>query len=295
VNQLKQFSLHYKLKTGGNKNELRLRLFSYLYLSNNIIKIQKKIRGMFVKHYLSLHGPASFNRKICVNECDFVTMEPLDEIDFHHFISYTDTNKPDNNYVYGFNIVSLHNMLKKTDKGTINPYNRKPFPLFLLKNMRTIIKLSKMIHVPINLNFEDDKLSIEKEMELRVLSLFQRMDALGNYTDPKWFINLNNYEIKQFLRELHDIWKYRCGIPLDIKRKICPQSGDPFNRLNYGILNIETNIYMLRKTTLDILEKFMNGSDAVHKQLGVNLILCALTLVSNQAAIALPWFYDSVH
>jgi hypothetical protein len=291
VKQLKQFAKHYKLKIGGNKDELILRVFSYLYLSNSIIKIQKITRGMFVKKYNALHGVALLKRNICVNECDFVTMDPVNEIKYHQFISYTD----EENKVYGFDIVSLHNMLKKTDKGMKNPYNRKCFPLTLINNMQSIIRLGKVLKISINLALEDDKLSIEKALELRILSFFQKVDALGNYSDPKWFNDLNEIQIKKLIKELSDIWKYRAGIQPDIKRKICPPSGDPFSKLNYGILNIETNIHFLRKSAIEVFEGFINGLDLGNKQLGANLVLCALTLVSSDAAIALPWLYESVY
>jgi hypothetical protein len=237
VKQLKQFAKQYKLKIGGNKDELILRIFSHLYLSNYTIKIQKIMRGQLIKKYNALHGDALFKRKICVNESDFITMEPLSDINYYQFISYTD----EDNKTYGFDIASLFNMLKKTDKGMQNPYNKKNFPPSLITNMHSIIKLSKNLNISINLLFEDDKLSCEKVLELRVLSLFQKIDFLGNYTNPKWFNDLNENQIQKFIRELNDIWRFRANIPIEIKRKISPPIGDPFNKLNViiGIAFVE--------------------------------------------------------
>ncbi|NBO17593.1 MAG: hypothetical protein EBV07_01760, partial [Proteobacteria bacterium] len=174
-------------------------------------------------------------------------------------------------------------------------YNRQVFPKSVLVNMQTIIKLCKILSIPINLTFEDEKVSIEKELELRILSLFQKIDALGNYTDPKWFHNLNEIQLKKFIKELSDIWRFRANLTTEVKRKICPPSGEPFSRLNYSILNMETSIIILKKSTLDVLERFICGLDLGSQQLGANLVLCALTLVSNDAANALPWFYESVY
>ena len=47
LNQLKGFAKHYKLKISGNKNELIPRVYSYLYFSSYIIKIQKIFRGFW--------------------------------------------------------------------------------------------------------------------------------------------------------------------------------------------------------------------------------------------------------
>ena len=41
VTQLKHFAKHYKLKVTGNKPQLLSRLYSFLYFSSYIIKIQK--------------------------------------------------------------------------------------------------------------------------------------------------------------------------------------------------------------------------------------------------------------
>ena len=53
VNQLKYFAKHYKLKITGNKPQLVSRIYSYLYFSSYIIKIQKVFRGMLVRKYKS--------------------------------------------------------------------------------------------------------------------------------------------------------------------------------------------------------------------------------------------------
>ena len=90
ITQLKIIAKHYKLKISGNKPQLISRIFSYLYFSSYSIKIQKIFRGMLVKKYKLVHGPAAINRKLCNNAEDFITMEPVEEINFHQFLSYKD-------------------------------------------------------------------------------------------------------------------------------------------------------------------------------------------------------------
>ena len=41
IKQLKSIAKEYKLKITGNKNQLVSRIYSYLYLSNNVLKFKK--------------------------------------------------------------------------------------------------------------------------------------------------------------------------------------------------------------------------------------------------------------
>jgi hypothetical protein len=68
ITQLKIIAKHYKLKISGNKPQLSMRIFSYLYFSLYATKIQKIFRGMLVKKYKLVHGPAAMNRKICAGQ-----------------------------------------------------------------------------------------------------------------------------------------------------------------------------------------------------------------------------------
>ena len=165
--QLKIIAKEYKLKISGNKPQLILRIFAYLYFSSQIIKIQKIFRGLLVKKYKFLHGPASMNRKICTNTDDFITMEPVEEINFHQFLSYKDAD----GFIYGFDIISLHNLfLKSKDNDQIkNPYNRNTIPETAIKNIKSVVRLSRILKIHINLHYEDDSqnVSAEKAVELR--------------------------------------------------------------------------------------------------------------------------------
>jgi hypothetical protein len=294
VNQLKTFSKHYKLKVNGNKNELLNRIYSFLYFSKYIIKIQKLFRGDLVRRYKNLRGPAISNRKLCTNSNDFITMEPLDEIPFVYFFSY----KSADDFVYGFDISSLYNViLKSKDTNTIqNPYNRKDIPGTVIQNIKQIIKLSKILRIPLKLTYNDSVSphSFEKTIELKALSLFQNIDSLGNYSDCSWFLVLDRQQIIRFIRELSEIWHYRSQITNEIKEKICPPLGNPFSHLSMNYVNNEPNIYNVKKVVLDLLEKFVNtGVDKDSKTLGAYYVLGALTLVNNNAAIALPWLFQS--
>ena len=293
VAQLKSFAKHYKLKISGNKTELLLRIFSYLYLSSYIIKIQKVFRGRLVKKYNTFHGPAALNRKLCTNSSDFITMEPVEEINFHQFLSYKDVD----GFIYGFDIISLHNLYFKSGKDIKNPYNRTLFPESVFKIIKSILRLSRILKIHINLHFEDDtqSLSLEKTVELRALAVFQTIDSLGNYSNPQWFLSLNRNQLIKFTRELIDIWNYRAQLSQETKRNICPPIGDPFRNLSMPYIHTEGNMSNVKKVVLEVLEKLVNnGVDKDSKSLGAYYVLGALTLVNEEAATSLPWLFQSV-
>lgn len=293
VAQLKIIAKHYKLKISGNKNDVFNRVYSYLYLSSYIIKIQKIVRGKIVRKYMELHGPASKDRKLCNNAYDFVTMEPVEEIKFHQLFSYKD----EDGFIYAFDIISLHNLYEKGNKIMQNPYNRKDFSPKELLNLKLMVKLGKMLNIDINLDFEDstELLSDENKVELRSLALFQAINLLGNYSNYQWFLSLQRQHLIKFIRELYEIWSFRAQLSNEIKRNICPPHGDPFRDLSITYIHNENNINNVKNKILDLMEKLVNtGIDNDSKSLGAYYILGALTLVNTDAAISLPWLYQSV-
>ena len=294
VSQLKIIAKNYKLKISGNKNELVSRIFTFLYLSSYIIKIQKVFRGHIVKKYIGLHGPAATKRNLCTNSTDFVSMEPLEEIKFNQFLSYKD----EDGFIYGFDITSLFNLFAKNGNNNNNPYNRNKIPDIILKNIKTLLRLSKILKITIVLDLEDETPSIseEKVVELRALSLFQNIDSLGNYSNCNWFLSLNRNQIIKFVRELADIWSYRAQLSVETKRAICPPNGDPFRNLNMSLIHISQNFNIVRKVVLEVLEKLVNtGVDKDSKSLGAYYVLGALTLVNQDAATSLPWLFQSLN
>jgi hypothetical protein len=294
LTQLKSFSKHYKLKTTGNKEQLIGRIYSYLYFSCYIIKIQKIFRKSLVIKYKKLHGPACLNRKKCTNTDDFVSMESIEEINFHQFISYKDID----NFIYGFDITSLHNLFLRSPDEIRNPYNRNKIPEFVFKNISSIIRLGKILNININLKFEDDTKNLpnEKLIELRAFALFQNIDALGNYSNANWFLSLNRNKLIRFIRELIYFWNDRLQLSNETKRNISPPYGNPFRNLNFNYIILEENLWNVKKVIIEVLEKLVNiGTDKDSKALGAYYVLGALTLVNSDAATSLPWLFQSVN
>jgi hypothetical protein len=125
------------------------------------------------------------------------------------------------------------------------------------------------------------------------LSIFQKMDELGNYTDVKWFNELNNSKLILFIRELYDIWSYRAQLSTNTKKEINP-CHDPFYNIQLNNIQYLENLE-LKRLILTIIINFIDyGINKDSKYLGASYVLSALTLVSHEAATAMPWLYQSV-
>ena len=293
VKFLKEICKHYKQKVSGNKKELISRLFIFLRLSHYIIPIQKIWRKALLKMYNKIRGPARIKRSICVNETDFLTLEPLSCLPISQIYSYQD----EIGQVYGFDIASIYNLLLKGDVNTTNPYNRQKFPDNIRVSLLRIIKLSHYFGDIINLSIEEqiDEIPLSKKLELRTIDLFHEIDNLGNYTNPAWFNNLNHPRLVKFIRELSDIWGYRAELSHNVKISICPPLGDPFRGLNLRTIHVVYTYEKLKQLTLNIIDKLITlGISESDRILGANYVLCALTLVSEEAANTMPWLYHSV-
>jgi hypothetical protein len=211
----------------------------------------------------------------------------MSEIDYYFFISIRDQD-----FIYGFNVISIYNLLKK--KTPFNPYTRNPFPPEFID----------MVYKRMNMNFLLGKIDhpIYHEIKLpsydnRLTGLFQKIDSLGNYTQIEWFLQLNQEKLRKFLIELYDIWDYRAQLTPFIKQKICPPFGKPF--LHVPMQEIEKisthNLESLRTYCYVVMDELLNKAEQhEHQCLGGYYILSALTLVNQEVAEAMPWLYQSV-
>lgn len=293
IKQLKEYCKKYKQKLSGNKTELKERILLHLTKISNAKRIQHAWRLYAVRKYNSAKGPARIKRDICLNETDFFTTETMKSIPMKQFISFMDMDEK----VYGFNILSLYNLYKKSsiDSDFKNPYNRNEIPAAVRDNMFAVIRLSNMLRDNIEIVIiPPPKISQSKKMEFKAIELFQYIDNLGNYTDPRWFLSLGRQHIELFIKELFDIWNYRAQLPIEVKREICYPEGNPFQYIFLNYLFQKTHDE-LRDVALQIIENMVKrGRSDSFKTLGANYVLCALTLVSQQAANSMPWLYQSV-
>lgn len=307
VNELKIIQKHYNIKCSGNKEHLKQYLYNYLFYSYKISIIQKNARLLLIKKYIKFHGPAFYNRSICSNDVDFCTLDTIVSIPYNQFISFKD----ENNHIYGFDIISLYTLFKngllamKKNNTNItndcyvdveNPFTKQKFNANILKQLIGYINISRILKIIINLEYDElIAVSDSKQVEMKILTLFQKIDSLGNYTNIKWFLELDKKQLIRFVRELMDIWNYRANLTYEVKREIVPQRSDPFydRTINPNMLG-QYSFIQIRKYCATIIDILINsGLNSSSCSLGSYYVLCALTTVSKDAAETLPWLYEA--
>ena len=131
----------WRVHVHGNKPELIERIHRHFAQIQCAVQIQKIFRGFLAKTVYQLRGPGYRNLSLCVNESDFYTMDPLNEIDRRHIYSYVDAK----GFVYGFDVFSLMNMFKRERK-MVNPYTREEFPFANLMQVFSVYMKIMLLH-----------------------------------------------------------------------------------------------------------------------------------------------------
>jgi len=317
IRNIKDF---YDFKLSGKKKDLIERITCHLQKEKSAIVIQAQIRKLIINKYIELCGPGLKNRKLCVNDRDFYTLDPLVNISPYSFYSYEGSG----NFVYGFDLSSIYTLFKNNKNGKfINPYNRESMEsiiptLFRLNKITQIINslpeeektgsvlfenatlnenpISTIDTVSYNPNEVIAKLSQIRARSLnqRIENLFMEMDQLGNYTQSTWFSQLDRISCLRFFRSLYDIWNYRAQLSFRTRRNICPL-GDPFSIItrNQGYSNLTEE--SMKSICVSVMEDItLTGIDIDFRTIGAFHVLSALTIVSLPARENMPWLYESI-
>lgn len=283
----------YKLPDNGRKQALFSKLQSYFtslygFISetSKILTIQKWYRNILWKRVKSLQGPAQYNPKCCVNEEDILTFDTISSIPSQYLFSFRDYDS----FVYGFDIRSINEILKRDSK---NPYNRSKFNQDIINNACQLIRLLTILGIDVSIQ-QEDITDPHLQMKQRVIDIFQKMDSLDQYTNPEWFLSLRNYELANYYKEAEDVWNYRLGLTDQTKRKIYPPTGKVFP-ISVSVVKHKTDVLELQNICLDFMEKLItSASKHDDKVNGCIYALLGLVIVSPGAAEALPSYYSMV-
>tara|TARA_Y100000389_G_scaffold162072_1_gene164722 strand:- start:255 stop:1343 length:1089 start_codon:yes stop_codon:yes gene_type:complete len=287
---LKKNCKNNNLRISGNKPDLLNRLYNVLRWNKYSIKIQSIMRGN-LRRKLNRLKRINFRRSKtikCVNETDFLSLEPIKNIGYYQLVYLKD-----HNFNYAFDICSIYNMII-VNKCRNNPYTRQTINKKNIIKLKKIIRLSLILKDNIVLKLEDnnEELTEKQKIEFKTLQLFQKMDEYGYITDRGWFLNLSIEDLLDYVNHLLDIWNYRVEIPLETKRGICPPYGTILtNHYSYwGDRGLEYT----QKKTLNVIEQMITtGTSEEYKKLGALYVLGAFTIVSQNAANSLPWLYET--
>jgi len=294
IKQLKELVRRYRInKLSGNKMDLTCRVYAHLLFSHKAVIIQKIIRGILHRKYIRLRN-FSFRDK-CINSTDFMTLEDINQLPLLEFFGYKDDG-----FIYGFGLDSIAALINKNN--TVNPYTRVLFPPNVIRDIKTIMRLHKIIYVPEKItqptpapiiSINPSSPDFTRMVDMEALDLFQDINALGHHANHQWFMDLSIDQIIRMSDELLDIWIYRAGLSQTSRYEICPPNGHPFEDIT-TIRTIHQPINIIRHSMLKILGKLVrNGVDIHNRGLGAYYVLGSLTLVSQDARMQMSWLFDA--
>lgn len=316
VKELKEIAKKYKIKITATKLVLIERIQMYFKRLKHIIITQSIVRRYLVKLSFTFRGPALKNRKLCVNDSDFYTLEPISEINHRNFYSYMDKH----GFIYGFDLNSIITLLQQGKY--INPYNRKTIEnthinqIFSLSNLTSIIyhnnntinenndnqeNVEQYQNTIISTHNSNSILQIItnqirelrlKNINTRIQELFIEIDLQGNYTQSSWFSDLDLNGYNKLTATIFSIWNFKLNSNPNLRKMICPYYNPLLFEINlYNFNNIDGS----RLFCLSIIENIVYGTnDIENKKLGILYVLIALTHASEPARISMPWLYESM-
>ena len=254
-----------------------------------IQKTYKKYRSFIENKF---KGVAYNNKDICQNEEDFYTFENKKDVDDKFFFSYTDTD----NFTWWFDIRSFKLLYDKNSKNILNPYNRQEIPNITID--RYFKRIKQLIDSKINISFNDDtQYNKKQEFDFKVLEIFQKMDMLNaaaGGTSVSWFTDLELYQLKDYYKNLEDIWNYRAELSREKQKEIVPNKilfKLPVKTIFQFGINEKRNLQYIILNEIDTL---ISSADCnANKNLGCYYVLIAFAEISSECAESLPWLLNS--
>ncbi len=283
IPQLKQMLKVNKQKVGGRKKDLYDRLYIYFKTNASANKIQYCWLQYILKKY-------RFNQnrhldKIVNNHEDFYTLDNINNIS-KHVLYYLKQE----NHIYAFHLESIEKLIASTG---VNPYNRKKIDINDITSINICLKLASILKLPYK-TIEQEVLTEAQIIDFKITDICQTLESHGFMVDPNWFRILTKIQIINYIKELYDIWNWRASLTPQAKSQICPPYGDPFRMIIFNQIHI-LSMTALKNNLIQILNNFLSAqNDLPNQYLGSCYILQALTLVSYNAAAALPWLYQTM-
>ena len=279
VVELNKLKKHLGVKMTGNKETLLYVLFNVMRISSSLRVMVRVFRRHLWKRYVVLQ---QLNEGY-VNDADFESLESMMEIKDVDKMMVEEDGK-----MYVFRIRSIEQLGMMYKEGAFNPYTRSLLDSETKHRVCELVKLRKALNIK-----EEKKEPVRRSMKMKVIEVFQQINNLGNYADPAWLEKMCKRDMIKYVKELQDIWEYRANLSNTMRAKIYT-GGDPFFDISIAELRVGDEKVALR-SILKIMRRMTNSLVREDAVLGGFYVLGALTLVSNEAAEALPWLHQSMY
>lgn len=310
MSQLRMIAKHYRISSSGNKDELLCRVFNTLKLGVYARNIQKNVRRYFVSQFIKSRGEAVLKRKMCVNECDFYSLDSLNDIPIEYFCGIREVSG-DHVHHYGFDLRSLSDYIKIQKRSLKNPYTSTEFSQDITQIIKKCIRTATIIGHSLNIQLSTKTLNTVEQNTQEIMAtssneflsgiqeVLHEIDGLGHlgtYTDIRWYEELQRTQIRNFIIQTFDIFAFRLGLTREKQREITG-SLNLYYCLNGGTIN---NIHSkstneLKSIMLYMIRCFvMNGQTEDSRKTGAIIVMMGTTLISNSARDVFPALYQSV-
>ena len=182
--------------------------------------------------------------------------------------------------------VSLLEHATGSGEPPLNPFNRAVLPPLFMRRLARQQTKKKTVDgwKPLVAMSEAQRFS------LAVTDVFRRIEDLGYYTNPSWFMDLSRLELQRFYMEMADIWYHRASLSAADRHRIVP-TGKPLG------IPVTTALVMnqraLRHHVLNTCQMLTSAAAGrSDRQLGVMYVLGSLAIVSGSAGGAYPWLVE---
>ena len=308
-------------------NTEKLKSFFDILLKGNkylpqLIILQRFIKKALISYKKKIHGPALYNRALCVNDVDFFTLDEIKDIPNNDFFSFSD----EKNFIYGFHIDSIIQLIFKSDENYFEQFNKKIKNKYIVINNNkikicyqqfikllynhynkikilnpytrsTIVCNDKLNAIRLYAQNTYDINKVEEIIEIvdikisvrnKCLNIFQKIDFFGYQTDINWLYDQNQTLLKVFYKKLALLWNFEFGLNNEARYKIA-RSYNIFVNL-HDIMISKQDKYTLLDKILDTVNLIVsNGETNSDKQSGCIIILYALAFINNRCILANPW------
>lgn len=316
--ELRNIVKAWNLPCSGTKQVLAQRIIDNINIVRKTQIIQRVFRGHMVRLWLKLKY-GSKTDGMPVNDTDFYTMEPINEIEVYQYFHYISTGSNTN---YVFSLDSIMNMIVNTQK-LENPYTRESM-IDGKESLIHILRLTNIINPGYNYSVLHPETLLCKPIQqqqqqqqqigqvqqhvlipalprdptldyaARIRSLFAKIDLLGFYTSYQWFNELTGRQMFVFMQKLLHIWNH---VPNDQRKRVCPITS-AFSATNLGndsftILTTRTDFEAMLLRIGETLST--DGLTRDDCYAGASYFLTGLVMVSDSAREALPWLYDNFY
>jgi hypothetical protein len=169
-------------------------------LDDKVTLITKIWRGYSLRKLIKLAGPGLFNRSLCVNEDELMSLEPMKTVSPFDYFGFEENDK-----IYGFDIRTVFDTMNRNLK-PINPYTRQPISIEDRKRLRELYAYRFRRKLPVN--YENNVL---KTTESIITNRWQQISQIceeNGFTEPQinpnFFLSKSKIELYTFLRLVYN-------------------------------------------------------------------------------------------